>query len=234
MSNAKIPDCRECPVRHRSIMKDLEEGLLEQIGTAKHCDIYRKGDVIFREGNRPQGLYAIYSGKVKVYKTNERGKDQILRLTKAGDALGYRALISGEHYMASAEALEDSRICFIPKSTFDTLLQTSDKLFARIIKVLAEDLKVAESQIAAMATKTVRERTAEALVIIHNYYGVNADGSLSVAMSREDLASMVGTATESLIRMLSEFKSEGLIDLKDKKIIIKDLKKIEKAANIFD
>lgn len=234
MNPTKTPDCRECPVRHRSIMRDLEESLLEQVSLHKHCDVYRKGDTIFREGNRPQGLFAVYSGKVKVYKTNERGKDQILRLTKAGDALGYRALISGEQYMATAEALEDSRVCFIPKATFDNLLQTSDKLFSRIIKVLAEDLKVAETQVAAMATKTVRERTAEALIIINNYYGVAPDGSLAVTMSREDLASMVGTATESLIRMLSEFKTEGLIDLKDKKILIKDLKKLEKAANLFD
>lgn len=234
MSSVKTPDCRECPVRHRSIVKDLEENLLDQISNTKHCNVYRKGDVIFREGNRPQGLYAVYSGKVKVFKTNERGKDQILRLTKPGDSLGYRALISGDNYMASAEALEDSRVCFIPKATFDSVLQTSDKLFVRIIQVLAEDLKVAENQMAAMANKTVRERTAEALIIIHNYYGVAPDGSIAVAMSREDLASMVGTATESLIRMLSEFKSEGLIDLKDKKITIKDFKKLEKSANLFD
>lgn len=234
-SENKVPDCRSCPVRHRSLMRDLEETLLGELNDSKHCNIYMKGDTIFREGNNPMGLFAIYSGKVKVYKTGEQGKEQIIRMAKAGDPIGYRSLISSESYMASAEVLETSRICFIPKSVFKNLMQTSNKLYARIIQVLSEDLKVAEDRVAAMATKSVRERTAEAILMLHNYYGTEADGkTMAITLSREDLANLVGTATESLIRMLSEFKNDKMIELKDKKITVTDLKKLERTANIAD
>jgi CRP/FNR family transcriptional regulator len=114
-------------------------------------------------------------------------------------------------------------------------MQTSTKLFARIIEVLSDDLKLAEGKISALATKTVRERTAESLIILKNYYGLEPDGiTLSVQMSREDLANMVGTATESLIRMLSEFKTDKLIVLKEKKIQLINIPKLQMVANMQD
>jgi CRP-like cAMP-binding protein len=235
MVKTEKPNCRECPVRYRSIMRDLESHLLDELHESKHCNKYEKGDIIFHENNYPMGLFAVYSGKVKIYKTNEYGKEQIIRLARPGDPLGYRSLISGDTYQATATVLETSRICFIPKTMFTNLMQTSTKLFARIIEVLSDDLKLAEGKISALATKTVRERTAEALIILKNYYGLEPDGiTLSIQMSREDLANMVGTATESLIRMLSEFKADKLIVLKEKKIQLINIPKLQMVANMQD
>jgi len=235
MVKTEKPNCKECPVRYRSVMRDLEEHLLDELHEHKHCNKYDKGDIIFHENNYPLGLFAVYSGKVKIFKTNEYGKEQIVRMARPGDPLGYRSLISGETYQATAAVLETSRICFIPKSVFSNLMQTSTKLFSTIIEVLSSDLKIAESRMAALATKTVRERTAEALIVLKNYYGLEPDGTtLSIQMSREDLANLVGTATESLIRMLSEFKADKLINLKDKKIELLNIPKLQLMANLQD
>lgn len=231
----KTPDCRNCPVRHRSIMAELQDEKLECLDSEKSCNVYRKGDIIFHESNRPMGLYSIFSGKVKVYKSSEIGKDQIIRLAKAGDPLGYRSLISGESYSATAEAIEDSRICFIPKSFFNDVLENGTGVFQRLIRIMTDDLKLAEDRIASMATKTVRERTAEALIMLKNYYGLKPDGqTLDVNLTREDLSNLVGTATESLIRMLAEFKADKLIDLKDRQILILNAPKLAHLANIED
>ena len=234
-SQFKTPDCHHCPVRHRSIMADLQHDKLDCLNQEKSCNVYRKGDVIFHENNRPMGLYSIFSGKVKLYKSSEIGKDQIIRLAKAGDPLGYRALVSGEPYSATAEAIEDTRICFIPRSHFTELLEDGTGVFQRLIKIMTDDLKMAEDRITSMATKTVRERTAEALIMLKNYYGLKPDGvTLDVALTREDLSNIVGTATESLIRMLAEFKADKLIDLKDRQIQILNSAKLAHVANIED
>jgi len=176
-------------VRHRSLMADLQPEKLDCLDQEKSCNVFRKGDVIFHEANRPMGLFSIFSGKVKLYKTSELGKEQIIRLAKPGDSIGYRSLISGDPYMATAEALEDSRICFVPKSVFKDLLDEGDGVFQRLMQVMSDDLKVAEDKIASMATKTVRERTSEALLMLKSYYGLRADGkTLDVSLSRKILA----------------------------------------------
>ncbi len=222
-------------MRHRSLMADLQPEKLDCLDQEKSCNVFRKGDVIFHEANRPMGLFSIFSGKVKLYKTSELGKEQIIRLAKPGDSIGYRSLISGDPYMATAEALEDSRICFVPKSVFKDLLDEGDGVFQRLMQVMSDDLKVAEDKIASMATKTVRERTAEALLMLKSYYGLRADGkTLDVSLSREDLSNLVGTATESLIRMLAEFKADKLIDLQERQILILDAHKLALVAKVQD
>jgi len=232
---AKSHDCNSCPMRERSLLRDVEKQSIDEVMERKHCNVYRKGDVIFHEGNYPMGLFCIFSGKIKLYKTNEQGKEQIIRLAKSGDPLGYRSLIANETYQMAAEALEDSRICFIPKSTFDNLVKQTDKVFPAIMQLMSSELKMAEKQLAAMASKTVRERTAEAILLLKNFFGLKADGkTIDVMMSREDLAGMVGTATESLIRMLSEFKNDHIIELVEKRIVILDMKKLQSTANLFD
>lgn len=235
LGHSKTPDCRNCPVRHRSIMANLEGDKLECLDQEKSCNVFRKGDVIFHEANRPMGVFSIYSGKVKLYKTSELGKEQIIRLAKPGDSIGYRSLVSGEPYMATAEALEDSRICFVPKSVFQDLLTDGNGVFQKLMQIMSEDLKLAEDRIVSMATKTVRERTAEALLMLKNFYGLKADGkTLDISLSREDLSNLVGTATESLIRMLAEFKADKLIDLQDRQILLLNIPKLTSVAKIQD
>ncbi|HAS47291.1 MAG TPA: transcriptional regulator [Microscillaceae bacterium] len=234
-NNPKNPSCETCGMRHKGIFSNLENGKLSEISSQKSCNLYRKGDVIFHEGNYPLGLFAIYSGKVKVFKTSESGKDHILRLAGAGEALGYRSLVSGEKYEVSAAVLEDTRVCFVPKSLFMNTLQESSNLSNRVMEFLTHDLKMAEGKIADLAQKTVKERVAETILMLKQFYGMEKDDkTINVSLSREDLANLVGTATETLIRSLSEFKKKEIIDLKGKKIIILNYKLLESIANIFD
>lgn len=230
-----IPSCEDCASRLCSIFNDLPEDELGKINHSKGGNLYKRGQNIFYEGTRPSGLYCINFGKVKIYKIDQSGKEQIVRLAKAGDVLGYRSLISGELYSSFAAPLEDSLICFIPRSVFFSLLQTNANLSMKIMKILSQDLKSAENRIANMAQKPVRERLAEALLILREFYGLEDDeATLGVALTREDLANVVGTATETVIRLLSEFREDKIIALKGRKIKILDHISLVKTANIFD
>jgi CRP/FNR family transcriptional regulator len=200
----------------------------------KHCSIYKKGQILFNEGNRPNGMFCVNKGKIKLFQTSEDGKEQILRLAKEGDVLGYRALISGDPYSASASVMEDATVCFIPKSLFFDFLHANTDFSSVIMQLLSHDLKKAEHQLTAIAHKPVRERMAEAILMLKEFYGADEEGLINAAVLREDIASIIGTATETTIRILSEFKSEKLIGLEGKKIRILNHNGLVKAAHIFD
>lgn len=227
--------CHTCPSRGESLFCDLHNEDLTNVDEAKSCGQYKKGQHVFAEGTRPQGLYCVHKGKVKVYKTGDDGKEQIVRLEKEGSILGYRAILSGENYSLSAEALEEAVICFIPRSTFISVLDHNSSLSFQMMRLLSLDLKQAEKRITALAQKPVRERLAESLLFIKETYGFEADGAtLNVVLTREELANIVGTATETLIRLLSDFKKEGLIELEGKKIKFANAKELVRTANVLD
>lgn len=208
---------------------------MEEIQAEKTCSPYKKGEYIFKEGTRPFGVFCVNRGKIKLIKTGDDGKEQIIRLVKPGDPLGYRSLLSGDKYNASAVALEDSGVCFVPKELFLGILQKDSVLSFEMMKLLSDDLKKAEMQLTHLAQKPVRERVAEAILFIKETYGFEEDEqTIAASFSREDIANIVGTATETAIRLLSEFNKEKIIKLSGKKIIILDLPKLIKTANVFD
>jgi CRP/FNR family transcriptional regulator len=154
---------------------------------------------------------------------------------KSGDVLGYRALLSGDRYSASAVALEDTQICFIPKELFINVLKLDQGLAFEMMKLLSDELHKAEVKLTHLAQKPIRERLAETLLFIKETYGFEADGiTLNVRLSREEIANLVGTATESAIRLLSEFKKDGIVELDGKKIKILRQKELIKTANLQD
>jgi CRP/FNR family transcriptional regulator len=231
----EVPTCETCETRDCSIFKSLSSEDLESLSLNKAGNVYKKGQNVFFEGNRPSGLYCLNKGKVKVYKLGYGGKEQIVRIAKEGDILGYRALLSGENYTASATALEDAYICFVPKHIFFTIMNTNAELSMKMMHLLSHDLKSAENKIAEMAQKNVRERLAETLLMLKENYGFENDhGLITVALSREDLANLVGTATETIIRLLSEFKEEKMIDLTGRKIRIINQQALVKTAHLYD
>jgi CRP/FNR family transcriptional regulator len=232
----EVPYCSECKAKILSVFNELKEDELEIWHSTKKFNFYKKGQVIFYEGNIPSGLCCIHDGKVKLYKIGQEGKEQIIRLAKAGDILGYRALISGDEYIASASTLEDSRICFIPKSTIFKLFKKNVDFSLHLIRLLTHDLEMVENRMVNLAQKPVRERLAEALLILKETYGIEKenDSCINVSLSREDLANMVGTATETVIRLLADFKNEKLIATKGKKIEILNLNRLIKVCNISD
>jgi CRP-like cAMP-binding protein len=229
------PSCADCQARLTNVFCLLTDEQLNSLSVEKSCNIYKKGQLVFFEGNRPTGLYCVNKGKVKVYQIGLEGKEQIIRLAKDSDILGYRSLISGEMYTASASVIEDATICFIPKKTFFELLQTNSEVSTRMMKLLSNDLKGAEKRITALAQKPVRERMAETILMLKEFYGLDSEKhTIKANLSREDIANIVGTATETAIRVLSEFKSEKIINLTGKRIQIVDTDALIRAANVFD
>ena len=196
--------CQSCAQRFTSVFCKAKQEFIEEINEQKICNIYKKGQTLFNEGSYPFGVYCINDGKVKLSHLGDDGKEQIIRLLRGGDVLGYRALLSGERYSASAIALEDTQVCFIPKELFISVLKSDTGLAFEMMKLLSDELHKAEVKLTHLAQKPIRERLAETLLFIKETYGFEADGvTLSVRLSREEIANLVGTATESTIRLLS-------------------------------
>lgn len=193
---------------------------------------YKKGETIFKEGTNPFGIFYLKKGKIKLVKTGDDGREHILRLNREGDLVGYRSLFSDSGYNASAICVEDSELTFVPRDTLIEAVHNNKDLSFQIIQMLAEDLRRADLHLTSLAQKPVRERVAEALIFIKETYGFEEDGkTLQAQFSREEIANIVGTATENTIRVLSDFKKEGLVILDKKKISIPDLPNLEKIAN---
>jgi CRP/FNR family transcriptional regulator, polysaccharide utilization system transcription regulator len=171
---------------------------------------------------------------VKVFKIGSSGKEQIIRFARTGDALGYRALLVGETYNASASALEDSHICFIRKETVFEIFKTNNNFSFSLLKLLSRDLEDVENKMVKLAQKPVRDRLAEALLILRETYGTDKQENINISLSREDFANIVGTATETVIRLLAEFKKENLIATKGKKIKIINLDELVNISKLND
>lgn len=228
-------ECETCGSRHKSIFCHLEMDELAAFSENKSCVSFKKGQPIFHEGSKPLGIFCVNEGKVKVTYSGHDGKEQIVRMAKGGDVLGYRSLLSSERYNASATAIDDTNICFVPRETFFDVLKRNPGLSMEIIKLLSMELKKAEQTITDFAQRPVRERMAEGLLFLKETYGFEEDGAtLDVILSREDIANLVGTATETAIRLLSELKHDKIVEFVGKKIKILDIEKLVKAANLYD
>ena len=190
----------------------------------------KKGESIFEEGDTLKGVFCIKDGVCKLSKLSSNGKDQIVKLVKPGELLGQRSMISDEIANLSAVALEDMEVCFIPKKEILGFFNENNEFSMNVMKAICGDLKDADDHMVSMAQKNVKARLAESLVYLHDNFGVNEDGSLYIQLSREELAGVIGTATESCIRLLSEFNKLGVIELEGKKITIKDVAKLKKIA----
>lgn len=230
------PYCSHCEARLTSVLKTVDAPRLEDIASAKSCTGYPKGQVVFREGETPEGLFCIHQGKVKLYKRGDGGRDYIVRFAKAGDVIGYRSLLDGEPYNLSAAALEDSVICCIPRDTFFGTLREDGNFTMAMIHLLSGQLRKTEDQLVHLAQKPVRERLAEALLVLREIYGTeNGDDSpLNIMLSRDDLAAVVGTATETLVRAIADLKRERLIATDKKKIRIIDTDGLIRVGNLVD
>lgn len=216
--------CKLCQSHHKSLFGVLSDTEQILVDNAKTCTKYKKGQVLFHEGTRPMGVFCISTGRVKVYRMGLDGKEQIIKISAAGDLLGYKALISDQHYLLSGEALEDCQVCFIPKDDFLELLKPGSEFYMNLLKAVCEEHGVIASKITQMAQMSVRQRLALSLLMLNDTYGLEQDvnGEIQINLSREDLANIVGTATESLIRLLNEFKKDGLIETRGRKIEVKD------------
>jgi CRP-like cAMP-binding protein len=223
--------CEQCIVREFSTLKALNKDELLKMANCKTSYTIKKGENIFEEGEAVNGIYCIKDGVCKLSKLSANGKDQIVKLVKPGELLGQRSMISDEPANLSAVALEDMEVCFIPKSEILGFFNQNNQFSMNMMKSICGDLKESDDHMVSMAQKTVKQRLAETLIYLDDNFGRNEDDSLHIQLSREELAGMIGTATESCIRLLSEFNKTSLIDLNGKKITIVDKNKLKRLAD---
>ena len=220
--------CEQCIIKQFNALKSLNKEELIRISNCKTSRFIKKGEVIFEEGEAINGVYCVKDGICKLSKLSENGKDQIVKIVVKGQLIGQRSLVADQVSNLQAVALNDMEVCFLPKHEIIGDLQNNPKFSFDVLKEMAQDLKEADDLIVNMAQKSVRQRLAETLVYIQENFGVNPDKTLSVLLSREDFANIVGTATESAIRVLSQFKKEGLISIIGKQIKIEDLEGLKR------
>lgn len=226
-----MSNCEQCIVREISSLKALSKDELISMAHCKVSKTVKKGDAIFEEGESVNGVFCVKEGVCKMTKLSPNGKYQIVKLAKKGELLGQRSLISDEPANLSAVALEDMEICFIPKSEVIQFFNKNNQFSMNVMKTICGDLKEADDLMVGMAQKSVKARLAFTLLNLEETFGTNDDHSLKIQLSRDELASIIGTATESCIRLLSDFNKLEIISLKGKAIAILDKNKLKKLAD---
>ena len=225
--------CQQCIIRHFNSFKSLTTEELTCISDSKSEVTFKKGQVVFTEGSSINGVFCVKSGKCKLSKLNSNGKEQIVRFMKGGDVLGYRSVIVDEPVTLTVTALDEMKACFIPKSDIMEALEKNPKFIMDMMKIACIDLKDANMTLSNMAQKTVKQRLADTLLFLQETFNTTDDGYIDIQLSREEISSVIGTATESAIRLLSEFKKKKLINLKGKNIQILDAQKLENISEGF-
>lgn len=206
---------------------NLKESL-DQLINDRNINRYKGKQVIFSEGNRPVCVYFVKKGKVKIFKTNDDGKGLVVGLFNAGDFLGHTALLENSNYRETAEAMEATELAIIPKDDFVQFLNTHPDANRMLMQMLAKNIAEKEDQLIGLAYNSLRKKVAAALLALYNKYHDNDPENFSLNISRENLATLAGTATESLIRTLTDFKNEKLIDLKEGVIFLLNIKALQK------
>ncbi|WP_298148644.1 Crp/Fnr family transcriptional regulator [Flavobacterium sp.] len=225
--------CEQCIVRQFSAVKALSKEQLVRMASCKTSYTVKKGEAVFEEGRITNGVFCVKSGVCKLSKLSANGKDQILKFATAGELLGQRSLITDEPANLTATALDDMEVCFIPKSEIIGFFNESNQFSLEVMRSICGDLKEADEHKVSLAQKTVKQRIAEVLLYLYDNFGVLSDGSLRIQLSREELGGMVGTATESCIRLLAELQKEGYVKLDRKHITLLEINKLRHLAEHY-
>jgi CRP/FNR family transcriptional regulator, cyclic AMP receptor protein len=198
----------------------------------RNINKFKKKEIIYSEGNHPNWLYYVIKGKVKTYKSNDDGKELVIELFSTGDFLGYVAMMEGTVYKDSAAVMEETELAVIPREDFDGLINNNKEVAQKFIQLLAKNISERENQLVNIAYNSLRRKVADALLMLYKKYHETTEDANAMIISRGSLATIAGTAKESLIRTLSDFRNEKLIDIKsDGSIVILNLKKLELLLN---
>lgn len=206
---------------------------LKRVSDTKTTKIIRKGEAIFAEGDKLNGVFCVRDGVSKLSKLSANGKDQIVKLASKGEVMGQRSVIAEESSNLSAIAVSDMEVCFIPKEGIVDVLHQNPNFTVEVLRHMAHDLREADDVIVNMSQKTVKQRIAEAFLYLRENFGEDPDGYLSITLSREDIANVVGTATESCIRIISEFKKNKYIKTSGKRIAVVNEKSLRDMVDGF-
>lgn len=199
---------------------------LHELSKDRKMKRFNKKDEIYREDDTANYLYLIHSGRIKTAKINDDGKEYVTGLHASGDFLGYADLLHDGEFRETATALEPSEVYLIPKQDFLTLVYNNREVAHRFIQLLSRNVSTKEQQLVDLAYNTVRKRVADALLSLKKKYEKEGENTFSITIARDDLASIAGTATESVIRMLSEFKQDKYINIQGSKITLLEPEKL--------
>jgi CRP-like cAMP-binding protein len=233
MKKLSLPNCNQLAEKFGNKFKHLSVEDQNLLFWNEEVQFLKRGTRLYSEGDAAKGCYFLYSGILKVFKTGLEGKEQIIRFAKQGDLIGFRSILSDESFCTSAKVIEDAIVCFIPGSVLTKLIQQNSNFALEVMQITCKELGEANNYITDIAQKTVRERLAEVLLHLEDTFGLNSEGYLNISLTREEMANMVGTATESVIRLLAEFKSDELVALSGRKIQIKDQKRLRKIGGLM-
>jgi CRP-like cAMP-binding protein len=236
MTRSKEIVCEHCLSGSNQYFTHLDKADLLYLNEEKIQIYYKKGQKIFEEGNKSTGVYCVRDGKIKNFKNSQDGREHITRVVLPGEFLGLKALLSGNNHSVSSVALEDSAVCFISKTDFFQLMIKYPEFNRSLIIILSKLLEEAENRMLSLAFKPVRERLAETIIFLFNsFYPVAGKSPREyLNLTRTELANIIGTAPETVIRLLSEFKEEKLIDLKGRKIFLTNPVRLQTIANLRD
>ncbi|PIF01678.1 MAG: Crp/Fnr family transcriptional regulator [Maribacter sp.] len=225
--------CENCIVRQFNPLRAMSKTELKKVSDSKVAKKVKKGETIFEEGDKLDGVFCVRKGVSKLSKLSSNGKDQIIKLASKGEVMGQRSVIAEEYTNLSAIAVSDMEVCFVPKDSIVHTLSKNPDYAIEVLRHMAHDLREADDVIVNMSQKTVKQRIAEAFIYLKNSYGEDDKGFLKLTLSREDIANVVGTATESAIRIISEFKKKGMIRTSGKKIGVLNEKLLQELVEGF-
>lgn len=231
--NILLPSCEEGAKKFGMSFKKLSQDELNFIFFNNNMETAERGKVIYSEGSRIKGCFFLYSGILKIYKTGAEGKEQIIRFAKEGDLIGFRSVINQELACTSAKAINEAVLCYIPGSALTQLIKSNSEFAFELIKLTCKELGESNCYLTDIAQKSVKERLAEVILQLVDDFGLDSDKTMKITITREELANIVGTATESVIRLISEFKSEGILESKGRKLRIMNKNKLTEISNSF-
>lgn len=226
--------CEHCFIKNDNEFRTLVFEELESFSRSKTTLNIKKGENIVTEGHVMNGIYCLRNGKCKLSKLNTNGKSQIIKFLKQGDILGQRSILSEEPSGLTITALEDMQVCFIPKSKVLQSIKENPSFSLQMMKNISHQLNEANNSISMMAQKSVKERLADILLQLHSIFGEDSEGYIDVRLTREEIANAIGTATESAIRLLSNYKSEEILELKGRRIKILDYDSLKHCSEGYD
>ncbi len=228
-----IQACQTCLEAPGSIFKDLPQDEKDSLARSHSSRFFHKGEIIYREGDKPNGVLCLANGKVKIFKEGIAGREQIIRLSKPVGFIGYRAFFADENYRASAMALEDSVVCMFSRDEVLLMVRKRPEIMMKILKTLAGELGVSHSRTVNLTQKHIRGRLAESLLFLVNTYGFEEDGkTIKAYLSRDDLASLSNMTASNAIRTLTQFCEEEIISTEGRRVSIQNRLKLEHISEI--
>ncbi|HAZ13613.1 MAG: hypothetical protein A2X86_13860 [Bdellovibrionales bacterium GWA2_49_15] len=228
--------CKDCSTHKKSLFCDLAPEALDVVSRNRVTNFYKKGTTLFFEGTPNYGLFEVCSGKIKISKLTSNGSCTIVDIAASGDTIGLNSILAQQLYSTTAEAVEDSVVCFFDKNFFTSSALKEKAIVINIIDRLSKEIHNSTNRISSLSQKNVREKLAELILTLSENYGGNDGDSntekLDILLSRDEMASMIGVAKETLIRTLSDFKDEGLITQKGKYLYLQNRTKLNQYANL--